>query len=201
MMKKFLFLLLSVFTITISSAQITAPVVEQKSETDAKYLVGAVPEVNGKVVFNREATLPEGMTTADAMDKIDQWLERCTKDERIRYTQRLPQDPIFGNVIQQNLTMELTFSKSFLSHDFAEIIFILSVRVEEGKAKMEMSHIVYRYNEGGKMNRYNAEDLIIDKYALNKRKDKLVIGFKKFRIKTIDLFDELQVSLQTELNK
>lgn len=201
MMKKLLFLLLSVFTITISSAQITAPVVEQKPETDAKYLAGAVPEVNGKVVFNREATLPEGMTTADAMDKIDQWLERCTKDERIRYTQRLPENPIIGNEIQQNLTMELTFSKSFISHDFADIIFILSVRVEDGKAMMEMSHIVYRYNEGGKVNRYNAEDMIIDKYALNKRKDKLVIGFKKFRIKTIDLFDELQVSLQTELKK
>ena len=43
-----------------------------------------------------------------------------------------------------------------------------------------------------------AEEMIVDKYALNKKKTKLIFGFKKFRMKTIDLLDELQISLQNE---
>ena len=94
--------------------------------------------------------------------------------------------------------MELTFSKSFLAHDFAELAYVLAVRYEGGQLIMEMSHINYKYNENNKLNKYTAEEMIVDKYALNKKKTKLIFGFKKFRMKTIDLLDELQISLQNE---
>ena len=195
-MKKFLTLLMACATLSTSIAQITAPVIEEKPETDSKYMAGAVPEVNGKVVLTRTVEVPAGLTLQEVMNRVDAWLVRCTKDERMHYNQRLPKTA--DNELQHSYSMELTFSKSFLAHDFAELAYVLAVRYEGGQLIMEMSHIYYKYNENNKLNKYTAEEMIIDKYALNKKKTKLIFGFKKFRMKTIDLLDELQISLQNE---
>ena len=195
-MKKLLTLLMAFATLATSSAQITAPVIEEKTETDSRYMAGAVPEINGKVVLTRTVAIPAGLSVQEVMNRVDSWLIRCTKDERMHFNQRLPK--IADNELQHAYSLELTFSKSFLAHDFAEIAYVLAVRFDGGQLIMEMSHINYKYNENNKLNKYTAEEMIIDKYALNKKKTKLVFGFKKFRIKTIDLLDELQVSLQNE---
>ena len=195
-MKKLFTILLACATMSTSIAQITAPVIEEKPETDIRYMAGAVPEVNGKVVLTRTVEVPAGLTQQEVMNRVDAWLVRCTKDERMHYNQRLPKAA--DNELQHSYSMELTFSKSFLAHDFAELAYVLAVRYEGGQLIMEMSHINYKYNENNKLNKYTAEEMIVDKYALNKKKTKLVFGFKKFRMKTIDLLDELQVSLQNE---
>ena len=195
-MKKLFTILLACATMSTSIAQITAPVIEEKSETDIRYMAGAVPEVNGKVVLTRTVEVPAGLTQQEVMNRVDAWLVRCTKDERMHYNQRLPKAA--DNGLQHSYSVELTFSKSFLAHDFAELAYVLAVRYEGGQLVMEMSHINYKYNENNKLNKYTAEEMIVDKYALNKKKTKLIFGFKKFRMKTIDLLDELQVSLQNE---
>ena len=195
-MKKLFTILMACATLSTSIAQITAPVIEEKSETDSRYMAGAVPEVNGKVVLTRTVEVPAGLTLQEVMNRVDAWLVRCTKDERMHYNQRLPQAA--DNELQHSYSMELTFSKSFLAHDFAELAYVLAVRYEGGQLIMEMSHINYKYNENNKLTKYTAEEMIIDKYALNKKKTKLIFGFKKFRMKTIDLLDELQISLQNE---
>lgn len=195
-MKKIFTILMACATLSTSIAQITAPVIEEKSETDSRYMAGAVPEVNGKVVLTRTVEVPAGLTLQEVMNRVDAWLVRCTKDERMHYNQRLPQTA--DNELQHSYSMELTFSKSFLAHDFAELAYVLAVRYEGGQLIMEMSHINYKYNENNKLTKYTAEEMIIDKYALNKKKTKLIFGFKKFRMKTIDLLDELQISLQNE---
>lgn len=195
-MKKLFTILLACATMSTSIAQITAPVIEEKPETDSRYMAGAVPEVNGKVVLTRTVEVPAGLTLQEVMNRVDTWLVRCTKDERMHYNQRLPQTA--DNELQHSYSMELTFSKSFLAHDFAELAYVLAVRYEGSQLIMEMSHINYKYNENNKLTKYTAEEMIIDKYALNKKKTKLIFGFKKFRMKTIDLLDELQISLQNE---
>jgi hypothetical protein len=195
-MKKLFTILLACATMSTSIAQITAPVIEEKPETDIRYMAGAVPEVNGKVVLTRTVEVPAGLTQQEVMNRVDAWLVRCTKDERMHYNQRLPKAA--DNELQHSYSMELTFSKSFLAHDFAELAYVLAVRHDGGQLIMEMSHINYKYNENNKLNKYTAEEMIVDKYALNKKKTKLIFGFKKFRMKTIDLLDELQVSLQNE---
>ena len=195
-MKKLFTILLACATMSTSIAQITAPVIDEKSETDIRYMAGAVPEVNGKVVLTRTVEVPAGLTQQEVMNRVDAWLVRCTKDERMHYNQRLPKAA--DNELQHSYSMELTFSKSFLAHDFAELAYVLAVRYEGGQLIMEMSHINYKYNENNKLNKYTAEEMIVDKYALNKKKTKLIFGFKKFRMKTIDLLDELQISLQNE---
>ncbi len=195
-MKKLLSLLVALISITTATAQITAPVVEEKPETDSKYMVGAIPEVNGKVVLTRTVEVPAGLTQQEVMNRVDTWLVRCSKDERMHFTQRLPKPA--DNELQQTYSLELTFSKSFISHDFAELAYVLAVRYTGSQLVMEMSHIYYKYNENNKQNKYTAEEMISDKYALNKKKTKLIFGYKKFRMKTIDFMDELQTSLQNE---
>ncbi len=195
-MKKLLTLLVALITLTTATAQITAPVVEEKPDNDSKYMVGAVPEVDGKVVLTRTVEVPAGLTQQEVMNRVDSWLVRCSKDERMHFTQRLPKPA--DNELQQTYSLELTFSKSFISHDFAELAYVLAVRHTGNQLVMEMSHIYYKYNENNKLNKYTAEEMISDKYALNKKKTKLVFGYKKFRMKTIDFMDELQTSLQNE---
>jgi len=195
-MKKFVTLLVALATLSQVTAQITAPVIEESPETDAKYMAGAIPEVDGKVILTRTVEVPAGLTQQEVMNRVDSWLVRCTKDERMHYNQRLPQTA--DNELQHAYSLELTFSKTFLAHDFAEMAYVLAVRYTGSQLVMEMSHINYKYNENNKPIKYTAEEMIIDKYALNKKKTKLVFGFKKFRMKTIDLLDELQISLQNE---
>ena len=195
-MKKLLTLLVAFITLVTATAQITAPVIEETPETDSKYMAGAIPEINGKVILTRTVEVPEGLTLQEVMNRVDSWLIRCTKDERMHFNQRLPQTA--DNELQHAYSLELTFSKSLLAHDFAEMAYVLAVRYTDGKIVLEMSHINYKYRENNKLNKYTAEEMIIDKYALNKKKTKLIFGFKKFRMKTIDLLDELQISLQNE---
>ena len=194
-MRKFLTVIFCAMLAVVAEAQITAPVVEEKPETDMKYMEGAVPEVNGEVILTRTIDLPEGLSQQEAVSRADAWLTRITKDERMLYNQRLPQDQ--SNVLMHSYSMELTFSKSFISHDFTQMSFVLVVTVEGRKARLDMRHIVYKYRENDKDNRYMAEEMITDKYALNKKHTKLVFGYKKFRMKTIDLMDELAVSLRS----
>ena len=62
-----------------------------------------------------------------------------------------------------------------------------------------MKRMSYRYNGDNpdrKMLRRSAEDYIADKVAINKKKTKLIFGYRKFRVKTIDLADEYAESLK-----
>ena len=132
-MRKILTLLIALVALT-ATAQITAPAVEEKPETDLHYLAGAVPEVNGRVVLNRTIELPADMKVADAMTRIDAWLTRCAKDARVQYEQRLPQPNDHQQL--QSYSLELTFTKNFLAHDFSINSYVLSCTVSEGKVLM-----------------------------------------------------------------
>ena len=196
-MKRILSILLLLTTLIQASAQITAPTVTPKEDNDSRYLVGAVPEVDGNIVFTREIALSDGITPELAMAKASEWLNRIAQDERTLYHQELDQPA--DNMLRHSYILELTFSHSAFSHDFAHISYVLDVRIEGKKAWLSMSHITYKYTELNKTTKYRAEDMISDEISLNKKKDKIYPGYRRFRVKTIDLVDELQTSLQREL--
>lgn len=189
--------MLTIASIGSMQAQITAPAVEQRADDDPRYLQGAIPTVDGHAIIVRDIDVPAGLTPEQVIPQLDSWLERCMKDERVHYNQRLEQ--ITSTTLQQMVTLELTFSKNFIAHDYADLTYVLVLDAsEQGKVKMTMTRIAFRYNEGDKLVKYAAEDLIADKVALNK-KGKIIYGYKKFRTKTIDLMDELTASLQKVL--
>lgn len=92
----------------------------------------------------------------------------------------------------------IVFSSSFLSLDRTRILYQLSIETEPEKCKLEVSKIRYDYREG--QERYNAEEWIVDKYALNKKKTKLVRGLAKWRRKTVDFVDDLGKELAQALS-
>lgn len=186
---------------TSVNAQITGPAKQEIDENspkyDAKYLKGGVPEVNGKVVLNRDIALAAGFDREATIKKINNWLERCSKDDRIQQFSQIDSDE--PTTIHTFVIQKLVFSRTFISLDQCDMQYVLTLKVNESGIRMEMSRISYKYNENDKINHYKAEDMITDKAALRKSGKSMFPGYKKFRMKTIDLIDEYQESLKNAL--
>ena len=155
-------------------------------DDDSKYLAGAVPEVDGKVVFTKEFSIP-GMSQEEIFKRMQNWMEaRLKKNEntsRVVYTS-LEEGQIVGTGDEW-----IVFSSSALSLDRTKILYQISVVCAPEKCTMEVEKIRYNYREGKE--KYTAEEWIVDKYALNKAKTKLVRGLAKWRRKTVDFVDDL----------
>lgn len=195
-------ILLAVTSITTVNAQITGPAKEEVANAEApkyapKYLKGGVPEVNGKVVLSRDFDMPEGFDREATIEKISNWLVRCSKDDRMTQFSRL--ETQLPMTAQTFIVQKLVFSRSFISLDQCDLQYVLTVSVVEKGIHMEMSKITYKYNENDKQNTYKAEEMITDKVALRKNGLSIYPGYKKFRMKTIDLLDEYQTSLKNAL--
>ena len=198
MKRLILALMLAFATISYTQAQITTPTVEHGTDTDAKYQKGAIPVVNGHATMTRVIDVAEGLSGDALMQRLDVWIQRCMRDDRIRFNQRLKHTAPLE--IQQSVVFELTFAKSFLAHDFTDMsyVILLDAGSQPGKVVMTMTRIAFKYDEAGTINKYTAEEIISDEVAFNK-KGRIIFGYRKFRLKTIDLMDELAASLTTTL--
>lgn len=197
MKKIFIALLLAFATTSYTHAQITAPAVEEKADTDVKYQKGAIPVIDGHATLTRTINTAAGLTPEQVMQRLDVWMQRCMRDERVRHNQRLQQPSPLQ--LHQSVIFELTFSKSFIQHDFAEMSYVIALDASQpGQVTMQMSRINFKYLEAEKNVKYTAEEMISDEVAFTK-KGRIIRGYRKFRLKTIDLMDELATSLQTSL--
>lgn len=165
------------------------------SQVDKKYLTGAVPEVNGKVIFSETFDL-QGISKAQIYDRALNWTNTNfnTTDNRIAYT-----DKEKAIISCRGLT-ELMFSSGALSLDKAFMTFQLNLFCENNSCKAEIRSISYSYPVSNKKEpeKYSAEEWITDKEAVNK--DKLYKSNGKFRIKTIDFKDKLYNTLYSTLS-
>lgn len=159
-----------------------------QDDADSKYLVGAVPEVNGKVVFSRDFNIP-GMSKEEIMSRTEAWMDALMKqnnnNSRIVFT-----DADAGNVVA-SADHYIVFSHTALSLDRTRMIYILTATAKPENLKLEIDKIRYIYNEGGKDETFPAEEMISDDYALNKARTKLSRGYAKWRRKTVDYVDSL----------
>ena len=157
------------------------------SQTDQKYLAGAVPKVNGKVIFSDTLQLP-GMTASQIYDQVIIWANANynTTDSRIAYSSKEEM------VVSCRGKSELIFSSTALSLDRSFMSYQLNIFGLENACRIEMKGINYEYTVPNKRNpeKYLAEKWITDKEALN-GKDKLYRQNGKFRIMTIDLFNDI----------
>lgn len=154
------------------------------AQDDSKYLAGAVPEVDGKVVFTKEFDL-KGADRDAIYDRVYEWLDnRMAANEnnsRILYTNKEE-----GQIVAQGEEY-LVFSSSAFSLDRTMMNYNLVVLCESGKCEMRVDRIRYKYED----NRYTAEEQISDQVALNKKKASLYRGNRKFRVKTVDYVNDL----------
>ncbi len=165
------------------------------SQTDQKYLAGTVPEVNGKVIFSDTLEL-QGMTAAQIYELTLMWAEANynTEESRVAYVSKEQA------VVSCRGKSELVFSSSALSLDRSFMNYQLNLFCMDNACRIEMRSINYEYNVANKREpeKYTAEKWITDKEALN-GKDKLYRSNGKFRIKTIDLFDDICNSLNLNI--
>lgn len=162
-----------------------AETVKDKKD-DTRYLAGAVPEVDGKVVFSKEFQIT-GMSQSQIYDTVMKWMEERLKenkniDSRIVFT-----DKAKGTVAGVGEEW-MVFKSSALSLDRTLINYQITVTCKPENCLVELEKIRFTYRDTEK---YKAEEWITDKYALNKTKTKLVRGLAKWRRKTVDFADDI----------
>ncbi len=176
-----------------------AKVVKKKAaapKVDVKYLSGAVPEVDGEVVFSLEKDVP-GMPADSIYDKVYSVISNVVEEGKSSGLQ--PQARIAAvnkaeHTIAARVKEWLVFTSNFISLDRTEFNYTLIAKATDGHISVKMERISYAYE----MNRKDAsgmkekaENWITDKYALNKKKTKLSPISGKFRRKTIDRKDNI----------
>lgn len=191
-MKKILFFIVSLIPLLAFAQD------KEEVQDMSKYLVGAVPVVDGKVVFSREFIAP-GLSKEEIFNINMAWIENTLKENKNK-SGIVYSDSTKGTIagISEH---HLVFKSSAFSLDRATVTYRIILTAENGECKMEISGIKYLY-DGSQKNipdRYNAEEWITDEFALNKTKTKIAYGAGKFRTKTIDKVDELAASLQKAL--
>lgn len=156
-----------------------------KDDDDSKYLAGAVPVVDGKVVFSKEFSIP-GMSEDEIYNRMLKWMTNRLKENK-NNSRVVYADKEKGTIAGVGEEW-IVFSSSALSLDRTWINYQITVVCLPEKCRMEIEKIRYTYREKEK---YNAEEWITDKYALNKAQTKLVRGLAKWRRKTVDFADKL----------
>ena len=173
------------------------------------YMQGAVPEVDGKVVFSKTFDTND-MSKFDVYMKLTQWatFRYNPSTERGKWNDadyfkntefaRVLEASAEKGILKIQGNEEMVFTNKTLAKDTAIASYILMLTIEDGKVSAELRNISYTYSLTDTPQRIEAEDWITDKEAITKN-NKLNRGSGKFRVKTIDLKDELFKEIQETL--
>ena len=159
-------------------------------DDDSKYLAGAVPEEDGKVVFTKEFNMP-GADKNSIFDQVHNWLEARMKENK-NESRIVFVDKEKGQIVA-SVEEYLLFTSSVFSLDRSIFNYNLVVSCKPGKCEMQIERIRFTYEK----NKSSAEEMITDKVALNKKKTEIYRGYKKFRIGVIDYVDNFFGSANT----
>lgn len=167
------------------------------AQTPNKYLEGAVPEVDGKVRFNKVINVQSGLNAASLYDLMEKWAKQNynTNDElknRVLYTSA------DKNTIACMGETYLIFQRGALVLDRAKMAYQLILELEDGKCGVTVRNIKYEYPD--EKEPIFAEDQITDAVALNKTKDKLNRYYDKFRTHTVDSVNSIYNRIDVYLN-
>lgn len=162
-----------------------------KENPDQKYLAGAVPLVDGKVVFETTIKAP-GKTRKQLFNTVLAYFEKLVKEpNQFEQSRILFADTVENKQLAANLQEWLVFKNKPLVLDRTRLLYQLSAECEDGEVRLKMNRIVYFYDEEREPQTYLAEEWITDKIGLNKKQTKLARVSGKFRRKTIDRKDYL----------
>lgn len=181
----------------------------QKADINEYKMPGAVPEVGGKVIFEKDIKT-EGKTkdqiyallASFASLRFEPNSQRGNWKEpnffrNINYAKVTKADKAEG-IIEAQGAEEMIFSNKALSQDYTQVFYHFYIYITEGRVNVSMDQIAYVYAGSGDTTRLTAEEWITDKEALNKKGELRRIN-GKFRVKTIDLFNELADEIAEKL--
>ena len=160
-------------------------------KADPKYLAGAVTiNKEGKVEFTLD-TDANGKTAAQIYDIVNQYMTNLTLGEN-NIASRVALVNKQEHIIANTMDEWLVFSTSFISLDRTEIKYNLIAEISDNHLHLSLGRIIYNYEEGRSTGfKEPAENVIVDKVALTKKKNDLAKIFGKFRRLTIDRKDQI----------
>lgn len=178
--------------VLIAFLAISTALSAQSNNDYSAYMQGAVPMVDGKVVFEKK--LPtHGLSAEQLWKTLTTWVEQ--RMARNKNTSRVAYSNVDKGMIAAMGEEYLIFQSNALSLDRAMMKYLLTINVQENDCRMTVSRITYDYEDAHLM----AEQQITDSAALYKNGTKLRRRLRKFRVHTIDLanslFDEAEVAL------
>ena len=165
---------------------------------DPKYLLGAVPEVDGVVTFQKTFSVTD-KNEQQIYDIMLAYIKNslignAIHDPSLPYTRIISEEKVQGNIVAR-IEEYMVFNKvTFLQLDRTRFRYLLSANVKGNKVSLTITQISYYYNENmeGKNGiPYKAEEWITDKVAVNKKGTKLYPRSGKFRRKTVDRTREI----------
>ena len=200
-MKKFIaFIFILATTLSVSAQDTTDEEKPQRralferkdKEIPAKYMQGGVPEVNGKVAWEKTYTI-EGLSADNVYELALSYFSSLVKGEEQTNKSALTVVDRAGHKIIARVQEWLVFSDKALSLDRTKMNYAVSVECSDGVCKVLITNISYIYEEGRPTEaHYTAEEMISDKVAFNKKGTGFTKGgTKKFRICTIDRMEKI----------
>ncbi len=175
------------------------------SAVDQKYLAGAVPEVNGSVVFTLDKDVP-GMSADNIYSKVYAVVSEIVEEGKSADLQpagRIAAVNKAEHTLAARMKEWLVFSSNFISLDRTVFNYTLVAQATDGHIHVTIDRISYAYEMERKDAtgmQVKAEEWITDKYALNKKGTKLSRISGKFRRKTIDRKDNIFQRIEAALN-
>lgn len=157
-----------------------------------KYMSGAVPEVDGKVVFNRYLNVSE-FSQGQIYNALAEWAAKKYVGAKARM---ILADPESSTIVVQGYDEIVVRIGIFPGK--VNMISIVKFVCGSGSCVMEVSKVRYTNNPASKKptDIITAEEYITDKHALNKTKTKIHKGLGDYRIRTIDVIDETALEAQ-----
>lgn len=170
------------------------------AQEKAKYLAGAVPEVDGKVVFSKTIKVKNNISKANLFELMNKWADE-------EYNNKKGEKDLNNRVLLSNAEegdiacggeQYLVFKKNAFILDRTKMSYQLILAVAEGQCDVTVRNIRYDYSDNKGV--VPAEEVIADNIALNKNGDKLNRYFDKFRIHTIDSINAIMKDIDVYLN-
>lgn len=160
-------------------------------KTEAKYLDGAITtNAEGKVEFTLD-TDANGKSAAEIYNIVYQYMSELTQGEN-NIKSRMALVNKDQHIIANTMDEWLVFSNSFISLDRTEFKYNLVASIKDNHLTLTLERLYYIYEEDRSTGfKAPAEEVITDKYALNKKKTNLAKIFGKFRRLTIDRKDQI----------
>ena len=160
-------------------------------KADAKYLDGAVTiNSEGKIEFTLD-TDANGKSADEIYNIVYQYMSELTQGEN-NIKSRMALVNKDQHIIANTMDEWLVFSNSFISLDRTEFKYNLVASIKDNHLTLTLERLYYIYEEDRSTGfKAPAEEVITDKYALNKKKTNLAKIFGKFRRLTIDRKDHI----------
>ena len=156
-----------------------------KDSKDFYLQPGTVPEAGGQVIWTECVSVP-GTSADELYRKAFAYLTELTQSDNQLEGSKVALVNEKEHSIVATVREKLIFSSSFLSLDYTQFNYVLQVACREGQAMLTMNRLTYKYDVQGNVSNFAAETWITDKYAVNKKRTRLLPVSGKFRRATVD---------------